>query len=434
MANTVKRLTRASVGSESSSGVRPVRPKSKSSKNQSSCSVCEEVIRDTVPGQDAVHCDGECASWLHRRCAGLTKESFKSVCESVTPFYCVHCRSGRYECELIALREQITHLADKLTAVSDEVVALRGHLAVVQSSTVCPSGVDAAASGVAAGGYAAAAASFTLTRAANRQQTPDHLSAASERANRKFNIILLGIEEDPPGTSRIQRQENDAERIVSVCSQLVERISEEAIKDHFRLGKFRPGMARPRPLMVKFIRSGDANAVLSRRGSLTQSISVRPDLSPEARKSESVLMKERWSLIEKGVERSRIKIRNSTLMLDRAVYGKLDSSQTFHLVGDAFPANTAVLTEVAPASQLPINGSGVGDTTSLSSPVHLASVTALSTHDTCTVPPSPGVEVRLDPAIECVDSVPGPCLDQGDMARSDSFPSRSPSRSGQAGT
>ena len=27
------------------------------------------------PGQDSIHCDGNCTKWLHRGCAGLTKEA-----------------------------------------------------------------------------------------------------------------------------------------------------------------------------------------------------------------------------------------------------------------------------------------------------------------------------------------------------------------------
>jgi len=39
----------------------------------------------------------------------------------------------------------------------------------------------------------------------------------------------------------------------------------------------------------------------------------KPDLLPEERAQESVLLKERWLLIQKGVERKQIKLRDETL-------------------------------------------------------------------------------------------------------------------------
>lgn len=49
------------------------------------CPICEDTIKEKTgrrPGDDAVMCDGECASWVHRRCAGLSVNAFELVCNS----------------------------------------------------------------------------------------------------------------------------------------------------------------------------------------------------------------------------------------------------------------------------------------------------------------------------------------------------------------
>ena len=60
----------------------------KSKKGQCVCPICDEKIKDTVgqkTGDDAVECDGVCASWVHRRCAGLSKVAYNNVSKSPNP-------------------------------------------------------------------------------------------------------------------------------------------------------------------------------------------------------------------------------------------------------------------------------------------------------------------------------------------------------------
>ena len=43
------------------------------------CSVCDKEVVDATDeedGDDAVFCEGECQSWLHRNCACLPKSEF----------------------------------------------------------------------------------------------------------------------------------------------------------------------------------------------------------------------------------------------------------------------------------------------------------------------------------------------------------------------
>ena len=87
---------------------------------------------------------------------------------------------------------------------------------------------------------------------------------------------------------------------------------------------------RSRLLLVKFLRSADVNTLLRNRSKLT-SLSIKPDLTPEERARESLLLKERWSLIQKGFDRKQIKIYNHSVFVNNKLYCKLvDSKIEFH--------------------------------------------------------------------------------------------------------
>ena len=44
-------------------------------------------------------------------------------------------------------------------------------------------------------------------------------------------------------------------------------------------------------------------------------------------KAESALFKERWSLIQLGFDKKRIKIRNKNILVDNKLYGKFQNSE-----------------------------------------------------------------------------------------------------------
>ena len=50
---------------------------------------------------------------------------------------------------------------------------------------------------------------------------------------------------------------------------------------------------------------------------------IKPDMSLKERKSESMLLKERWSLIQSGVPREVIKIRGSRLLVRNKLHGQV---------------------------------------------------------------------------------------------------------------
>ena len=101
--------------------------------------------------------------------------------------------------------------------------------------------------------------------------------------DRKYNVIVYGVNESPKGTTKHARLESDLNGAVTVLSKLDNHIQNQSIKDVYRLGKFNPVAIHPRPLLVKFIRAADVVSVLSKKGSLSRPLFIKPDLSPQER-------------------------------------------------------------------------------------------------------------------------------------------------------
>lgn len=76
------------------------------------CPVCDEAIiyaADGGLGNDSIHCDGVCYTWLHCRCAGLSKSAFITVSKSDEPFKCSQCKMQTLECELKSLKDLVNN-------------------------------------------------------------------------------------------------------------------------------------------------------------------------------------------------------------------------------------------------------------------------------------------------------------------------------------
>ena len=119
----------------------------------------------------------------------------------------------------------------------------------------------------------------------------------------RFNFIMYGVKESPANTNRSTRLDQDLSNITHAFSQTNLPLERQSIKDCRRLGKFNSNATKPRPILVSFLRSIDASMALSKISEFKSPIRIKPDLSPEERAQESVLLKEHWSLIQKGAER-----------------------------------------------------------------------------------------------------------------------------------
>ena len=103
-------------------------------------------------------------------------------------------------------------------------------------------------------------------------------------------MVLFGVEECSKGASRSDRLSSDLNNVVSVLSEVDHTIQSLSIKDCFSLGKFKPSLHRPRPILVKLVRTTDVSSILFKRGTLSHPFFVKPDLSPEERLRDSILL------------------------------------------------------------------------------------------------------------------------------------------------
>ena len=111
---------------------------------------------------------------------------------------------------------------------------------------------------------------------------------------------------------------------MSILSCIDSTICDQNISDVYRVGKYNFERQRPRPTLVKFIRSADASNVLFKRNMTPKPYVIKPDLSKLEQIRNSVLLKERWSLIQSGINCKSIKIHNHSIYVCNKIYGKVD--------------------------------------------------------------------------------------------------------------
>lgn len=276
------------------------------------CPICEDEILEATAkkhGDDAVECEGSCTAWIHRGCAGLSKAAFKLVCESDKPFFCPNCRLDKQTLELSSLREMVTSLTCDLEALKKLIQPLG-------TPSEKPISYASAVNGPSPSQLSQSRSPVPTLKDLFPSSNPD--------TERKFNLIISGIEESQQGVDRHTRQSHDLEEVSATLSSLVSSISSDSIKDLFRLGKFDVNHKRPRYILVKMIRASDVPAVLSKKSSLAHPIFIRRDLPREVRSRHSTLMKERRLLIESGIDRSVIKVQKHSITVKDVLYGELD--------------------------------------------------------------------------------------------------------------
>lgn len=75
----------------------------------------------------------------------------------------------------------------------------------------------------------------------------------------------------------------------------------------------------------------DVLNILSKRGSFVQLVSLRQDLSPQRRIMESLLLKERRTLISGGADAQLIKISKAKLFVDGELHGHVADGTFVHV-------------------------------------------------------------------------------------------------------
>ena len=293
------------------------------------CPICNETIVDTTKnkkGHDAIFCEGICDSWLHRRCAGLSQPAFTELQNSAESFVCLHC-------QLKLCKSEISNLWRTVHSLQDSVARLESKLA--NSQPVPVQSVKPVAN--------KPVPNVTSVQSSNQLTNP----AQSILSDRKFNLVIKGIKEPSSGTARSERYKHDFNEALSLLSKLDGDIHPMSVRDCFRLGKFKANSRYPRPILVKLTRSMDVHSILSQRSNLPEGIVIKPDLSIAERKSESLLLKERFCLIQSGTDKRDIKIRLPILYLRGKKYAEVVNStlvktpSSAHSVSEVNSANTS---------------------------------------------------------------------------------------------
>lgn len=277
----------------SEGGTPPSKKTNKSDKPSELTSPC--VSCNKSANKDSVECEF-CHEWEHYQCAGITKSTYKALGNSApnVMFFCSVCQP-----KLSLTLKFINEIKDKQRTIELKLQKLEEELKHISSNTIPQSIASSNQQSITTG-------------------IPLNVPFLAKQAlpDRKCNIVVYGINEPAPKTEKQTRVKQDIKGVLTAFAPINDQLDPSAIKDCFRLGKYNTSHTRPRPLMVKFLRTIDATHILSNRKLLQSPVYVKPDLTQEERKTESLLLRERRVLIDKGIGRNRIKLRNSQLFLD----------------------------------------------------------------------------------------------------------------------
>ena len=83
------------------------------------CGICSQVIKE-----DALYCEGECQTWIHRYCAGIPIKLFKTLAGCSTPFYCYSCNLRAQQLTIQGLHEDIATLRTELSIMKSSIERL----------------------------------------------------------------------------------------------------------------------------------------------------------------------------------------------------------------------------------------------------------------------------------------------------------------------
>lgn len=243
---------------------------------QVTCLICDvRIIESTndVDGDDAVYCEGDCKAWLHRKCVSMSKLLYDKISDSDDSYYCPNCATFKHLQEISILRNQVKDLTDELASIKtlkQKVVDLEKELSLIKDRP--PSSSPTSSNFIPA--------TPAINSSANQQKN------SGTSPDRKFNLIIQGIPECSPNMKRFERFQSDQQNVLKELTNLDDSLNPSCVKDTFRLGKYKKDSNRPRPILVKFLRSCDVQSILSKRNSLKTPISIKPDMTIEERDNE----------------------------------------------------------------------------------------------------------------------------------------------------
>ena len=282
-----------------SSPLNKTEKKHKDTEAETYCTICQEVILEGEEGQDAVFCEGQCQSWIHRKCSGLTSQAFEKICESDDKYMCPYCLLSMQNCELKELRNIVKSLSEKLDQLTGSPPpANASKKDTVQTVSTPESNTDIVMNDTS-NDIAA-----TVTSLINEER---------EKEKRKLNVIVHNLPEcDDPDPSN--RKSHDISKTSSIVDKYLSVPT--TITQAIRIGKKRE---KPRLLKITFNSSQEKAAVLRSCTKLRKSdvpedvrrIYITPDLTPKEQELNKTL---RSQLAEKNKNGNQYRIKNGKIV------------------------------------------------------------------------------------------------------------------------
>ena len=192
-------------------------PASKKTKDKSGevfvCVKCSKNVEE-----DSIECES-CLKWEHRVCAGISKEEYEVLSGDLSTnimFFCSICRPkvnlalkffNDIEEKQKSLGEKVKQLEEKLQSFVTKISQSSNH-----SSTLDFSSIDSQ------NNANSDLQPKTVTASLKTQKSPPKLSPSF--LDKKFNIIVYGIEESSQGTKKYLRTQNDLNNLLAAFSNL----------------------------------------------------------------------------------------------------------------------------------------------------------------------------------------------------------------------
>lgn len=107
------------------------------------CPICLDPIKyssSQPSGQDAFLCEGACRTWLHLRCAALSKEMFQESYKFNTPISCLHCKLQKQDEQIAILNVAVTSLTTEISSINERLNILH-KLPTIEVHVIPESGV-----------------------------------------------------------------------------------------------------------------------------------------------------------------------------------------------------------------------------------------------------------------------------------------------------
>ena len=257
--STTGKRSRASENSPSNKE----KKKSKSS-HTVSCCICEaDIVDDT---DESVLCEGICQAWMHRKCAGISRQVFAVISKSNDPYLCSHCMLSNYKEEIVSLKNQVNSLSNELALLKGNQVPTD----VSDSSLPDDSQV-----------------SISSADKHIKTMFNDYINEEKEKAKRCLNIIIHNIPESPSEDGNT-RKKHDTDFVTDISHQHLN--TKVSINKCFRIGK---KGAKPRLLKISLGTELEKAIILHNRTKLRDpklspvlhKVFITPDLTPKERES-----------------------------------------------------------------------------------------------------------------------------------------------------